>query len=113
MLFTVWTGHAHRATRDLDLLGRGESDIGRLEDVFRELCDQDVPDDGVVFHPKSVRGSRIREDQEYEGVRITLNASIGTARLSLQVDVGFGDAINAQARGTRVSGAAQLPRTED
>ena len=26
-LFTLWTGHAHRATRDMDLLGFGEPPV--------------------------------------------------------------------------------------
>ena len=55
-----------------------------------------MPDDGVVFQPDSVRGTRIRDDQEYGGVRITLNAYVGTARIPMQIDVGFGDAITPE-----------------
>ncbi len=34
-LFTLWTGHTHRPTKDLDLLGRGSSaDIAKLKRQF-------------------------------------------------------------------------------
>ena len=39
----------------------------------------------------------IKEDAEYEGVRVNVTARIGTARLELQVDVGFGDAVTPAA----------------
>ena len=92
MLFTVWSRHPHRATKDLDLLGSGASSIDRLADVFREICAAAVEDDGVVFDPHSVKARRIKEHAEYEGVRVTLEGTLGSARLALQIDVGFGDA---------------------
>jgi hypothetical protein len=93
LLFTLWTGAPHRATRDLDLLGSGEPASARLEQVFRDLCALAVEPDGVAFDARSVRAAHIREDQEYEGVRVLLEARLGAARTGLQVDVGFGDAI--------------------
>lgn len=51
----------------------------------------------MVFDPTSVRAQRIKEDAEYEGVRVTMTAHVGTARLDLQVDVGFGDAVTPEA----------------
>ncbi len=93
MLFRVWSPTLHRPTKDLDLLGTGAPDIGRLQAIFRELCEVPVDADGVVFDPKTVQAARIREDAEYEGVRVNMTAHIGSARLELQVDVGFGDAV--------------------
>jgi predicted nucleotidyltransferase component of viral defense system len=93
MLFAIWSDQPHRPTRDLDLLGCGSPDIGRLEEVFSEIVQQEVADDGLEFLAGSVRGERIREDQEYEGVRINLEARLGAARIHLQVDVGFGDVV--------------------
>lgn len=93
MLFRVWSSITHRATKDLDLLGSGAPDLDRLASVFAEICTVAVEDDGIQYDPASVRAARIKEDADYEGVRITLRANLGTARLELQVDVGFGDAI--------------------
>jgi hypothetical protein len=93
MLFALWGGEAHRPTRDLDLLGRGDNSVEALERAFRDVCAAAVEDDGVTFLPESVRGERIRAEEEYEGVRVYLEARQGSARLRLHVDVGFGDAI--------------------
>ena len=93
MLFALWGGEPHRPTRDLDLLGHGSIDTRRLEQVFREVIGVEVEDDGLEFQAETVRGERIREDEEYEGVRIHLGARLAAARIKVQVDVGFGDVI--------------------
>lgn len=93
MLFSVWTGQLHRPTRDLDLLGKVTHSVERLAEVFREVCCLPVVDDGLVFDEKTVRGERIREDQQYQGVRICCVARLGQARINLQIDIGFGDAV--------------------
>lgn len=93
MLFPLWGGELHRPTRDLDLHGNGESGVAHLEEVFREICLVDGEDDGLKFHPETVRGKAIREDQEYEGVRIQLESRLVGARIYLQIDIGFGDAV--------------------
>ncbi|HTE55868.1 MAG TPA: nucleotidyl transferase AbiEii/AbiGii toxin family protein [Kofleriaceae bacterium] len=92
MLFSVWTGRPHRPTWDVDFLGRGEPDIGRLESIFSEVCRLEVEDDGLRFEV-TVRGEPIREDQRYAGVRLHARARLGNARISIQMDVGFGDAV--------------------
>jgi hypothetical protein len=37
-LFTVWTGTPHRATRDLDFLGYGDSTEAHLRQVFTDVA---------------------------------------------------------------------------
>lgn len=98
MLFAAWTGGRHRATRDLDLSGRGTSEVPHLVHVFREVASLVVEPDGVVFDPSSIQAERIREDQVYEGVRVTMVARLFTARVGVQVDVGFGDAVHRLPR---------------
>lgn len=83
----------HRPTRDVDLLGKRSPEPARLVKIFREVCAVKVVDDGLVFDETSIRGARIREEQEYEGVRMHLQARMGSARVPVQVDVGFGDAL--------------------
>jgi hypothetical protein len=92
-LFTLWTGHTHRPTKDLDLLGRGlSSTIGEVETTVRAICEiQD--EDGIVFNSGSVEGTRIKEDDEYDGVRIKLLADLAGARIPMHIDIGFGDAV--------------------
>ncbi len=94
ILFLLWEGEFHRTTRDLDLLAFDSSESARLEAAVREICAIKIDEeDGVVFRPEAVRGRAIREDRIHDGVRLTVEAHLGSARLPLQIDIGFGDAI--------------------
>jgi len=93
MLFLVWTGAQYRATKDLDLLALQSASEDRLREVFRELCQQPVAPDGLVFEADSVQAEDIQEDSLYHGVRVTLLARLGNARIPIQVDIGFGDVV--------------------
>lgn len=98
LLFLLWGGELHRPTRDLDLLGFGDSSVAALEKVFRELCATEAEDDGLVFDAESVAAGQIREGQEYGGMRVKLIAMLERAKIPVQVDIGFGDAITPAAR---------------
>ena len=93
-LFLVWTGQNYRVTKDANLLCSGPADVEHVTAVFRELC-QIVTDDadGIVFVADTVRAVPIREEQEYGGIRVTLLGMLHNARIPLQIDIGFGDAI--------------------
>jgi nucleotidyltransferase AbiEii toxin of type IV toxin-antitoxin system len=93
MLFLIWSGEIHRPTRDVDLLGFGSSDAGELERIFREICLIEVEPDGLLFKAETVKAEEIREQAAYPGIRVTAQATLGTARISIQVDIGFGDAV--------------------
>ena len=97
ILFQLWGDQPHRPTRDLDLLGRGENSIPRFERIFREVCDLAVEEDGLVFNAQSVHGETIKEDQEYEGLRLTLDCRLENARIPIQIDIGFGDVVTPAA----------------
>ena len=97
MLFQLWVDQRHRPTRDLDFLGRGEKSIRRFEQIIREVCKIAVEDDGLKFNAESVRGDVIKEDQEYDGVRLTLDCRLENARIPIQIDIGFGDVVTPAA----------------
>lgn len=109
LLFALWEGRSHRATRDLDLLGFGSNDVNRVEQVFRELCVLPVEDDGLSFLPETVHARPIREQQEYGGIRVLLQATLGTARLRVQADVGFGDVVTPAAQEVDLPTLLDLP----
>ena len=92
-LFAIWSASPHRPTKDIDMLGTGAPDPERLAAVVREVLTTEVEEDGLTFELDSVGAERIRGGEEYEGVRITLRAHLAGARIPLQVDVGFGDAV--------------------
>lgn len=93
LLLSLWTGRLERPTRDLDLLGYGDSSQEALHQLFRDICLARVPADGLIFDPDSVQVMEIREDQAYGGQRVRLTATLGNARIGLQVDIGYGDAV--------------------
>jgi len=93
LLFTTWHGQRFRATRDIDLLGRLSNSQEGIAEVFRDVCSQSVPDDGLIFDPSSVTTAAIAEDAEYEGVRVNVDGRLGTGRVRIQVDIGFSDVI--------------------
>lgn len=92
MLFVAWQGQLHRPTRDLDLLGYGSSEPDDLVSAFRQICEIDA-DDGITFHANTIEATKIKEDAGYEGVRLTFTAELAGARIPVQIDVGFGDAV--------------------
>lgn len=92
LLFALWYDTPHRPTKDADLLGFGADDADTLRSTFTAICAIDA-DDGVRYETAGMRIAPIREDNVYGGLRLNIPASIGSARLPVQVDIGFGDAI--------------------
>jgi hypothetical protein len=52
-----------------------------------------VDDDGMQYAPKSITTEAITLDADYQGWRIRFKASLGNARVAMQVDVGLGDVV--------------------
>jgi hypothetical protein len=52
----------------------------------------------MIFDPDSVTSERISESAEYEGIRVHLRGNLGSARVNLQIDIGFGDVVSPEAR---------------
>ena len=93
MLFKLWTGDFYRQTRDIDVLAFKSETIDSLKAVFQEISQISFADDGLIYLSDTVNVNEIREDQQYGGLRLTLTAMLGSAKIKLQVDCGFGDAI--------------------
>jgi hypothetical protein len=51
-------------------------------------------DDGILFDLGGITAEEIREEAEYGGVRVRIPASLDGARAPLQIDIGFGDAVD-------------------
>ena len=108
-LFALWTGEAHRPTRDLDLLGHGNPQTSHIVEVFKQICQEQVEDDGLQYLPETVTGAVIKEGEEYEGVRIKLIAKLGGITIPVQIDVGFGDAITPAAQEAEMPTLLAMP----
>lgn len=103
LLFNLWFDEPLRPTRDADFLGIGSPDPDALAATFRAICRIEA-DDGIRFDPRSVRVSEIREGSHYHGLRVKLIASLAKARCSVQIDIGFGDAVTPGPEEVRLPG---------
>ena len=92
MLVTTWVDDPYRPTRDLDLLGFGDSDPDAIIGAFREICALKA-DDAVAFDIDGLAIDRIRDEAQYGGLRIKTTATVDGAKVRVLVDIGFGDAV--------------------
>ena len=92
LLFQLWFDVPHRPTRDADFLGIGPADAEELREAVQAICTVQA-DDGMRFDPGTVRVEEIREAARYAGLRVRLTGTLGRARCTLQLDVGYGDAV--------------------
>jgi predicted nucleotidyltransferase component of viral defense system len=92
LLFDLWFGEPHRPTRDADFLGFGSGDTKALAATVAEVCSIPAAD-GIEFDVASITIAEIREDARYGGLRVRLTGILDTARCSVQLDVGYGDAV--------------------
>ena len=92
LLFDLWYDVPLRPTRDIDLLGFGMAEIPHLLKVFEDLCAIEV-EDGINFEATSIKAEEIRKEANYSGTRVTLIGTIDGAKCTVQIDVGYGDAV--------------------
>ncbi len=98
MLYIPWNLDDKRTTMDLDLLGFGNPDLENLYQVFRQICEVEIADDGLAFDKENITAAPIREESVYDGVRVVVRIALGAMLIPLQVDVGFGDHIVPEPR---------------
>lgn len=91
LMLRVWGGPSSRPTKDIDFLAHMPSSVDDVVTVVQEVCRQEVEPDGLEFDANGLTGSRIKEDADYEGVRVLFQATLDNARIRMQLDVGFGD----------------------
>lgn len=96
-LLSVWLADPYRATRDVDLLAFGASDDGAVRTLLEEICTVPCPEDGLRFDLAEMSVEAIRPE-EFAGKRARFMAYLGRARITVQIDIGFGDAIGARPR---------------
>jgi len=85
-----------RATKDIDFLAQNiKNTPAELIRIFTEIAKIPV-NDAVSFDTENITTEQIKEDAEYQGVRIKLTARLDRSRSVLQFDIGFGDVIVPQ-----------------
>jgi nucleotidyltransferase AbiEii toxin of type IV toxin-antitoxin system len=76
LVLTAWRAPLSRPTMDIDLAGRTDNALDHIANLVGEVCAVAVEPDGIGFNPASVEVSRIKEDADYEGVRVQFHATL-------------------------------------
>lgn len=92
LLFNLWYDMPHRPTKDIDLLGFGDNDLVYIKQTFSKIC-RISADDGISFLAESVTVDTIKKDGGYTGARVELFGELAKAKIKIQIDIGYGDAV--------------------
>lgn len=98
MMLRAWDASSARSTRDIDLLAFAFNDLENIKQILSEVCALDGVGDGIDFDPESIRMERIKEFDDYQGARAKIQARLETAKIPMQLDIGFGDAVHPEAQ---------------
>lgn len=85
-----------RPTMDIDMLARTSNDESNITAQVRDILCVEVEPDGVIFNTDSIQSERIKEDAEYHGVRIRFWGNLDTAKINMQIDIGFNDIVHPE-----------------
>ena len=93
LMLRVWRSPELRPTMDIDMLGKTSNEEADIVAQIRNILTVDVETDGLAFDPDSIQAEQITEDADYEGIRIRFLGALGSARINMQIDIGFGDVV--------------------
>jgi hypothetical protein len=111
LLFTVWNIAERRTTLDIDFLARHDNHVMNIEAVMKDVCSFSLEQpDGLVFDAKTVQGRKIKEDADYEGVRVKFIGYLERSHIPMQIDVGFGDIVYPKIKVIDYPVILDLPR---
>ncbi len=97
LMFTAWQVSERRTTLDIDFLAHFDNQIPGVEKAIMDICEVPVVPDGLTFAPETVKGKKIKEDVDYEGVRVKFRGLLERSCIPTQIDIGFGDVIYPKA----------------
>ena len=87
-----------RTTKDIDLLGQGISNDAVDMKAIVSTVVAAPEDDALRFDQTSLEVEDITEGNEYHGIRIHVTCYLANIRNTIQIDIGFGDAVEAPLR---------------
>ncbi len=110
LLFNVWDVPGRRTTLDIDFLASTDNRVRSIEKIVKTVCAAKVEPDGLTFPAASVKGVRIRENADYEGVRVKFIGNLEKARIPMQIDIAFGDSVYPKAKELDYPALLDLPK---
>jgi type I restriction enzyme S subunit len=96
MLFALWGSALYRSTRDLDFTGYGSSEETDVIAALREVCATPGQEEELIFDVATLAAEPIRDESEYLGLRVRFVVRLHESRIPMQIDVGFGNAIEPE-----------------
>ena len=93
LLFRIWDTDEFRPTMDIDMLGKVDNREDEIADIVKEIISLPVEADGMSFDNGSMITEKITEDADYEGIRVKFKGILDTAKVNIQLDIGFGDTV--------------------
>lgn len=91
LLISSMVGIGERTTMDMDTTVKGlDMNEEQIRDIVGKILKTEVNDD-VTFVFKGIQP--IREDDEYENFRVSLQASYGKMKIPMKIDITTGDVI--------------------
>jgi len=109
LMLRVWRAPEFRPTMDIDMLGRTSNDETDILARFRAILAVSVEPDGLVFEPETLRAEPITEDADYVGIRVRFRGKLDTARIAMQVDIGFGDIVYPEPESSELPAMLDFP----
>jgi len=97
LMFVVWRLSDTRATRDIDFLGKSDNSVDEITTIIQNICRIPIPEDGVVFFPETIVCEAIQKQNTRNGIRVRFRGELMSARVNLQVDIGFDDVVYPEA----------------
>lgn len=92
-LFAVKLQEAYRPTKDIDFTAVLPNELQNIKNVFEEILRVECEDDGLAFDFSTLSVEEILDEAEYGGIRVKVIARLAAAKIHMQIDVGFGDAV--------------------
>lgn len=93
LLLRVWQAPLARPTMDIDMLGRTANAPENITTIIHQVLAVEEQEDGIIFDPDSITIEPITENADYEGLRVRFRGHLDAARLTIQLDIGFGDKV--------------------
>lgn len=110
LMLQVWESSKYRPTMDIDMLGKTSNQIEPIIQQVDDIIRVAVEPDGIEFSSKSVTAERIKEDADYEGVRVSFEGTLDSAKIPMQIDIGFGDKVHPQPTKSDMPTILELPK---
>lgn len=86
-----------RPTKDIDLLGLISGDIEAISSTIQEIGSISS-DDGIVYDFSQLTNEPMSPNSDYPGIRFKFLGRLGRTRITMQVDIGFGDRVVPAAK---------------